>query len=211
MLGRLRGWKRRNRQETGMEHPKKMKQHSILIGPENAKHICGAYAFRNSSGTSFCSPTRGRALSTLGSHDVSFTLPNWSSRTIQLAAVPTNLVQSFKVLRVSLWEVYHKSRFGKLATRASFARRKMDFRTLSQLEHIITHVQTSSHARNRSHSVHCRRPNLRDGCAYLLKMFLCTIVPDLSLGCYHFSTFCGTFRLSANLPGSCACRAHAPR
>jgi hypothetical protein len=47
MLGRLRGWKRRNRQETGMEHPisKKMKQHSILIGPENTKHICGAYAF----------------------------------------------------------------------------------------------------------------------------------------------------------------------
>ena len=45
MLGRLRGWKRRNRQETGMEHPKKMKQLSILIGPENAKDICGAYAF----------------------------------------------------------------------------------------------------------------------------------------------------------------------
>jgi hypothetical protein len=42
----LRGWKRRNRQETGMEHPKKMKQHSILIRPENTKHICGAYAFR---------------------------------------------------------------------------------------------------------------------------------------------------------------------
>src|ERR1700683_3472539 len=50
---RMRG-KRRNRQENGTEHPKITKQHSIPIGPEKTKHICGAYAFRG--------PIRGHAL-----------------------------------------------------------------------------------------------------------------------------------------------------